>query len=92
MSRFVANTEAGTSGQGAIKSDQFQTYVRQNGEPLRAAGFSNNELALMGCLAEDLQRANRSNAAVKLSNASDTAEDVTKIQEGEASRPSAPRL
>ena len=44
--RFVGNTEAGTSGLGTVKSDAFQSFVKQNGSALRAAGFTADELKL----------------------------------------------
>lgn len=76
LERFVGNTEAATSGVGTIKSDGFQTFVKKNKAALQTAGFSNEEIDLMQRLADDLQRANRSNTALKLPARSNTAQDV----------------
>ena len=73
--RLVSNTEAATSGRGVLKSDQFQTFVKQNKPALRAV-FSEDELGTMQAVADDLQRANRSIAAVKLPGGSNTAQDT----------------
>ncbi len=83
-SRLVSNTEVGTSGQGAIKSDQFQTFIRDNANSLRVAGFSADEVKNMAAVAEDLQRANRSLTAVRIPGQSNTAQDAYKIQAGDA--------
>jgi hypothetical protein len=83
-SRLVSNTEAGTSGQGTLKSDQFQTFVRENANALRVAGFSGDEVKTMQAIADDLQRANRSNTAVKLPGQSNTGQDAYKIQQSDA--------
>lgn len=76
LDRFVSNTEAATSGLGTVKSDQFQTFVAQNKGALNAAGFTNADLDLMDNVAADLQRANRSIAAVKLPGGSNTTQDI----------------
>lgn len=73
--RFIGNTEAATSGIGAVKSDGFQTFVRQNKAALKAAGFTDDEIGTMNDVAADLQRANRSNTSVKLPAGSNTAQD-----------------
>ncbi|WAJ28937.1 hypothetical protein [Antarcticirhabdus aurantiaca] len=75
-SRLVGNTEAATSGRQTIRSDQFQTFVRRNVEALRAAGFSDDEVKLMQDIAADLQRSNRSAAAVRIPGQSNTAQDM----------------
>lgn len=72
--RFVGNTEVGTSGQGAMKSDQFQTFLRKNQGPL-SYWFEPEELDSMNAIATDLQRSNRSNVAMKLPARSNTAQD-----------------
>lgn len=74
--QLVGNTEAGTSGLGTIKADQFQTFVRRNAATLRAAGFSDDEVQLMGRIGEDIQRANRSVSAVKNPGDSNSAEKL----------------
>ena len=81
--RFVGNTEAGTSGQGTIKADQFQTFIRQNASTLKAAGFGDGEIATMQAIADDLQRANRSIASVKLPGGSNTAQDTLAVNGGD---------
>ncbi|GGE24897.1 hypothetical protein GCM10011390_50420 [Aureimonas endophytica] len=77
--RFVGNTESGTSGLGTVKSDGFQTFIRQNAPALRAAGFSDDEVRTMGRVAADLQRANRSIASVKLPGGSNTVQDMLAV-------------
>ncbi|MDY8111126.1 hypothetical protein U0C82_18555 [Fulvimarina sp. 2208YS6-2-32] len=84
--RFVGNTEAGTSGVGTVKSDGFQTFVKQNRSALRTAGFSDDELTLMGRVAEDLQRANRSVASVKNPGGSNTAQDLMQVQKEDSGK------
>lgn len=84
--RFVGNTEGGTSGVGTVKSDGFQTFVKQNRTALRTAGFSDDELALMGRVAEDLQRANRSVASVKNPGGSNTAQDLMQVQKEDSGK------
>ncbi|HRP04834.1 MAG TPA: hypothetical protein PLV87_07985, partial [Opitutaceae bacterium] len=66
MRRFVGNTEVAAGGQAGLRSDQFQSFVRQNRQALRAAGFAERDLAAMEAIAADLQRANRSTAAVRI--------------------------
>jgi hypothetical protein len=74
--KLVGNTEAGTSGQTVLKSDQYQTFVRQNKATLQLAGFTGGDISTMERIAADLQRANRSNVAVKLPGRSNTAQDT----------------
>lgn len=73
--RFISNAEAGTSGEGAIKADSLQTFLRQNGEAL-AQIFAPDEMANLRNIAGDLRRANRSITAVKLPGGSNTAQDT----------------
>lgn len=80
--RFIGNTEAGTSGVGTMKSDTFQNFVRQNSFALSEAGFSGEEIKLMQRVAEDLQRANRSIAAVRIPGQSNTAQDIMAASKG----------
>ncbi|MEF2547983.1 hypothetical protein VQ045_12505 [Aurantimonas sp. E1-2-R+4] len=80
--RFVGNTEAGTSGVGTMKSDTFQNFVRQNSFALSEAGFSGEEIKLMQRVAEDLQRANRSIASVRIPGQSNTAQDIMAASKG----------
>ena len=76
--RLVSNTEAATSGRGTLKADQFQSFVKQNTPALKAV-FSDGELGTMQAVADDLQRANRSIAAVKLPGGSNTAQDTLAV-------------
>ena len=76
MQRFVGNAEVATSGQAGIRPDQFQSFIRQNNQALRAAGFSKDDLGLMEAIAADLQRANRSIAGVRIPGGSNTAQDA----------------
>lgn len=76
VGRFVSNTEAGTSGVGAMKSDAFQTFIKQKSAALRAAGFNDDEIARMVDVADDLQRANRSLSSVRIPGQSNTAQDL----------------
>jgi hypothetical protein len=82
LGRFVGNTEAATSRMGTIKSDQLQTFINQNKGALRIAGFGDDELKLMDDIAEDLQRANRSLASVKLPGGSNTTQDMISSRAG----------
>ncbi|WP_316358976.1 hypothetical protein [Devosia sp.] len=85
LMRFVGNTEAATSRLGTIKSDQLQTFINQNKGALRIAGFGDEELKLMDNIAEDLQRANRSLASVKLPGGSNTTQDMISSRAGKDS-------
>lgn len=85
LSRFVGNTEAATSRLGTIRSDQLQTFINQNKGALRIAGFGDDELKLMDNIAEDLQRANRSMASVKLPGGSNTTQDMISSRAGKDS-------
>lgn len=72
--RFISNTEAATTGQGLIRSDAFQKFVRENGPALKQV-FSEQGVNFLRVVAADLHRANRSIAAVKLPGGSNTAQD-----------------
>jgi len=78
--KFIGNAEAGTSGQTFMKSDQFQTFVKQNRNALKMAGFTDDELKRMELIAADLQRANRSITAVKIPGGSNTTQDLLAVQ------------
>jgi hypothetical protein len=73
-SKFISNTEAATTGAGALKSDQFQTFVRQNSAPLRQV-LGDDGYTTLKAIAADLQQSNRSITAVKLPGQSNTAQD-----------------
>jgi hypothetical protein len=82
--RFIGNTEAGTSGVGTMKSDGFQSFVRNNKPALRNAGFSDDEISIFQRVADDLQRANRSIASVKNPGGSNTAQDMLKATQADS--------
>jgi hypothetical protein len=84
IKKFVSNTEAGTSGVGTMKSDAFQTFVREHRGTLRAAGFSDEEFARMAEVADTLRKINRSIVAVKLPGGSNTTQDVLASMRGRA--------
>lgn len=73
--KLMSNTEAGTSGVGQIKSDQLQTFIKQNKEALSKV-FTPEEVASMDAVARDLQRSNRSIASSKIPNQSNTVQDI----------------
>jgi ddrB-like ParB superfamily domain len=72
--RFISNTEAATTGQGLIRSDQFQTFIRNNRAALGQV-FDDREIGSLQAIAQDLQRSNRSTVAVKVPGQSNTAQD-----------------
>ena len=73
--RMISNTEAATSGVEGIKSDQFQTFIKDNAETLGHV-FTQDEIGNMQAVAADLQRSNRSLTAVKIPGQSNTAQDL----------------
>lgn len=75
MGKLVSNTEAATSGRNLIKADQFQTFIAKNAGALRQV-FTNDELNSMRAVAQDLKRANRSIASVRIPGGSNTAQDL----------------
>lgn len=74
-SKFISNTEAGTSGENLMKSDQFQTFMKRS-EPTLSQVFSPEEVGSLRAIAADLNRANRSVTAVKLPGQSNTPQDI----------------
>lgn len=82
--KLVSNTEVGASGEAAIKSDQFQTFVRQNRAALSEV-FTPEEVGSLEAIAADLQRANRSLNAVKIPGQSNTAQDLLSAKSGSPS-------
>lgn len=81
MAKLIGNTEVGTSGVSGIKSDQFQTFIKNNRATL-AQVFSPTEIANLGKIAADLKRANRSISGVKIPGQSNTAQDVYELGRG----------
>lgn len=74
-SRFLGNTEAGTSGVAQIKADGYQTFMRQNREAL-ATVFSPEEIDTMDKIAADIRRSKLSETALKIPGGSNTAQDT----------------
>ena len=72
--KFIGNTEAGTSGVGTLKADQFQTFLKKSKGPLSKV-FTPDEMTNLQNIADDLQRTNRS-VNTKLPGQSNTAQDV----------------
>lgn len=77
-SKLVSNTEAATSGRELLRADQFQTFVKQNRNALRAV-FTEKEVAVLDAVAADLQRGNRSLTAVRIPGQSNTAQDQNSV-------------
>lgn len=77
--KLISNTEAATSGRNLLKSDAFQSFLGKNYTALRQV-FSDDEMGQMRAIAQDLKRANRSIAAVKLPGGSNTAQDFIGVQ------------
>ncbi|MBK8085027.1 MAG: hypothetical protein IPK28_15055 [Devosia sp.] len=66
-----------------LKSDQFQTFVRDNRAMLRLAGFDESDLRTLDAVAKDLQQANRSLTAVRIPGQSNTAQDTLAAAKGD---------
>lgn len=84
LDRFVSSTESATSGLGTIKGEQLQAFIGQNKATLRAAGFTDDEIRLWDNLAQDIQRFNRSQSAVRIPGQSNTAQDVLAANAGDS--------
>lgn len=78
VQRLVSNAEAATSGRALIKADQFQNFVRQNEAALKEV-LKPAEISMLKAIGDDLQRANRSIASVKLPGGSNTAQDLVAL-------------
>lgn len=82
--KLTGNAEAGTSGKSALKSDQFQTYVRKHDAALRQV-MTPEEMSTLHAIAADLQRSNRSLTAIKVPGGSDSAQNIAAAaQHGQA--------
>lgn len=79
--RLIGNTEVATSGISQIKADALQTFVRQNRAVLKPV-FTDKEIGVMDAVAKDIQRAKRSQNAVRLPGGSNTAQDITAVRKG----------
>lgn len=77
---LISNTEAGTSGVNLISADKFQSFIKQNRAAL-AEVFTSSELDRMDAIAADINRANRSNNALKLAG-SNTTQDILAATKG----------
>jgi hypothetical protein len=73
--RFISNTEAATSGTNSLRSDSFQTFIRQNRGALRQV-LSEGDINALTAIAADLNRASRSLNAVRIPGQSNTAQDL----------------
>jgi len=73
--RIMSATEAGTSGEKAIRSAEAQKFLNANREAL-AQVFTPQEMGTWDALSRDLARANRSISATKLPGRSNTAGDL----------------
>lgn len=78
VSKYLGNTEAGTSGVDQIRSDQFQSFAKKSGGAL-AQVFTPHEVANIQAIGADLHRANRSVTAVKLPGSPGTAQDLVGV-------------
>lgn len=73
--KLMTNAEAATSGTNLISANAFQNFVKQNRDTLRQV-FTAQEVEMMGRIAEDITRANRSVTAIKLPGGSNTPQDL----------------
>jgi hypothetical protein len=88
MAKAKGTTESGTSGIENINAATFQKFLRDNGETIKAAGFSDRELGSMQVIAQDLQRGERTLQATRLPGQSNTAQDIIKsIEAGHSAHP-----
>ena len=85
LGRLVSNTEAATSGRTMLKSDQFQSFIKQNRAALKRV-FGDTEIQRMEAVAADLQQANRSISAVKLPGGSNTVQDALAVGKGDSAK------
>jgi hypothetical protein len=76
--KLVSNTEAGTSGVTQIKSDSFQTFVRQNDAALREV-LTHEQVEGLHSIADNIQRGQRT---VKLPGQSNTPQDFAAEAKG----------
>lgn len=79
QNRFISNTEAATSGENLIRSDQFQQFMKTKQAALREF-FTPDQIDGMVRIADDLNRANRSISAVKIPGGSNTAQDFMALE------------
>ena len=75
IEKVTSTTEAGTTGVQALKPGMTQSYLTKNRAVLKAAGFSDEQLANFDTIAADIQRQQRF-AATKYPGQSNTAQDI----------------
>lgn len=85
--RIMSTTEAGTSGEKAIRSAEAQKFLNANRTAL-AQVFTPEEMGTWNALSRDLARANRSISATKLPGRSNTAGDLAAMAKHGGQRPS----
>lgn len=73
--RYVSNVEGATTEENLLRSNQFQSFVKDNRNTLRTL-FTDPEVEMMDRIAKDLHRANRSNTAARIPGQSNTAGDT----------------
>lgn len=73
--KLMTNAEAAASGTNLISANAFQNFVKQNRDTLRQV-FTPQEVEMMGRIAQDITRANRSVTAIKLPGGSNTPQDL----------------
>ena len=59
IEKITSMTEAGTTGVDALKPGRAQAFIRAKREALRAAGFSDQQLAALDGIATDIKRQQR---------------------------------
>jgi hypothetical protein len=79
--RLIGNTEVAASGRTGIRADAFQTFLRQKRQAL-AQVFTPEEIGRLDAIAADIQRAKRSENAIKLPGGPGTAQDLLAAQRG----------
>jgi hypothetical protein len=85
LEKTLSTAEAGTTGEKMLQPGGFQKTIANNRVALKAAGFSEEQLATLDKISGDLQRQQRFNAT-KVRAGSDTAQNqfasLKKIAEG----------
>ena len=73
--RFVSNRESATTGVNEIAANAFQTFFKRSKSALKQV-FTPAQVNRINAIVEDIQRAKRSQTAVKLPGQSNTAQDL----------------
>jgi hypothetical protein len=87
MREMRGNMLAGDTGETAIKSDAFQTFMRKSAPALREI-FPPDAIKLMQDVADDLQRSAKSVSGTRLPGGSNTAQDLMSLTMHSAKSPS----